>query len=187
MDEGMAAVLAAGVGLVGALGGALAGGFAAVKGAREGAERAAQGALEQARQQARDQHELWLRQERRVEYAAVLTLMREFHDCLTRVTMLIADPSRQPESLNEAAGQGVELAARLIASLEALLLIGDDAVMTAAEDLDRRLVFSLGKFGEILDGHLLTPVERERWSYVYWDSERTLKAALRREVKGADD
>ncbi|GGW68505.1 hypothetical protein [Streptomyces galilaeus] len=72
MDQGWAAIIAATVGLVGALGGALAGGYAAIRGAREGAERAARAALEHAARQARDQHEHWLRQERRAAYADML-------------------------------------------------------------------------------------------------------------------
>jgi len=72
VDQGWAAVLAAVVGLVGALGGAVAGGYAAIRGAREGAERSARAALEQAARQAQDQHEYWLRQERRAAYTDML-------------------------------------------------------------------------------------------------------------------
>lgn len=78
MDQGFAAVVAGAMGLVGALGGALAGGYGAVRGAREGADRAAQAAMEQLRRQSRDQHEQWLRQERRLVFSQTNRHVMEF-------------------------------------------------------------------------------------------------------------
>ncbi|MEV8198788.1 hypothetical protein AB0Q90_16155 [Streptomyces sp. NPDC079141] len=72
MDEGLVALVTAGVGLVGALGGAALGGLAAVRGARMGAETTARATIEQARTQERAQHDHWLRDERK--RAAVLML-----------------------------------------------------------------------------------------------------------------
>lgn len=72
MDEGIVALVAAAVGLVGALGGAAMGGLAAVRGARIGAETTARATIEQARTQERAQHDHWLREERK--RAAVLML-----------------------------------------------------------------------------------------------------------------
>ncbi|MFD5655190.1 hypothetical protein [Streptomyces sp. NPDC127039] len=72
MDEGLVALVTAGVGLVGALGGAAMGGLAAVRGARMGAETTARATIEQARTQERAQHGYWLRNERK--RAAVLML-----------------------------------------------------------------------------------------------------------------
>ncbi|MET9465739.1 hypothetical protein ABZY44_13210 [Streptomyces sp. NPDC006544] len=72
MDEGLVAIVTAGVGLVGGLGGAAMGGLAAVRGARMGAETTARATIEQARAQERAQHDHWLRDERK--RAAVLML-----------------------------------------------------------------------------------------------------------------
>ncbi|MFF4370420.1 hypothetical protein [Streptomyces sp. NPDC001594] len=72
MDEGLVAIVTAGVGLVGALSGAAMGGLAAVRGARIGAETTAHATIEQARTQGRTQHDHWLRDERK--RAAVLML-----------------------------------------------------------------------------------------------------------------
>ncbi|WP_427922160.1 hypothetical protein [Streptomyces sp. cg40] len=72
MDEGLVALVTAGVGLVGALGGAAMGGLAAVRGARLGAETTARATIEQVRTQERAQHDHWLRDERK--RAAVLML-----------------------------------------------------------------------------------------------------------------
>ncbi|MFF8903361.1 hypothetical protein [Streptomyces olivaceoviridis] len=72
MDEGLVALVTAGVGLVGALGGAAMGGLAAVRGARIGAETTARATIEQARTQERAQRDHWLRDERK--RAAVLML-----------------------------------------------------------------------------------------------------------------
>ncbi|MDH6626754.1 Sec-independent protein translocase protein TatA [Streptomyces sp. LBL] len=87
MDEGLVALVTAGVGLVGALGGAAMGGLAAVRGARMGAETTARATIEQARTQERAQHDHWLRDERK--RAAVLML--EVYD---RFTIAASDVTR---------------------------------------------------------------------------------------------
>ncbi|MEU1553187.1 hypothetical protein ABZ517_10740 [Streptomyces scabiei] len=86
--------MAAVVGLVGALGGAITGGYAAIRGAREAAERSARAALEQAAWQARDQHEHWLRQERRSAYAE---LLQDAEDFLMRLADLVTCTEGQAE------------------------------------------------------------------------------------------
>jgi hypothetical protein len=66
MDQELVALVAAGVGLAGAIGGAAIGGMAAARGARIGAETAARATASQVRDQARFEHAHWLR-ERRLE------------------------------------------------------------------------------------------------------------------------
>lgn len=87
LDQGWAALLAAIVGLVGALGGAAAGGYAAIRGAREGAERSARAMQEQATQQAQDQFDHWLRLERRTIYIDVLQDADDVQGKLAELTM----------------------------------------------------------------------------------------------------
>ncbi|MEU6509358.1 hypothetical protein [Streptomyces sp. NPDC046942] len=72
MDQGMAAVVAGLAGMVGALGGAVAGGLAAVRGARLGAETSARALRQQVQDQAATEHAHWLREQRRVAYAAYI-------------------------------------------------------------------------------------------------------------------
>ncbi|TJZ44637.1 hypothetical protein FCH28_30500 [Streptomyces piniterrae] len=64
MDQGVAAVIAAGAGLVGAMGGAAVAGIAAVRGARVGAEKTARAMQNQVDAQARHVREDWLLQQR---------------------------------------------------------------------------------------------------------------------------
>ncbi|MEU9055668.1 hypothetical protein AB0D37_35650 [Streptomyces sp. NPDC048384] len=64
MDQGLVALLSAGVGLVGAIGGAAIGGLAAARGARIGAETAARATVKQVRDQADIDHDHWLRGQR---------------------------------------------------------------------------------------------------------------------------
>uniref|UniRef100_A0AAU3GVZ3 Secreted protein n=1 Tax=Streptomyces sp. NBC_01401 TaxID=2903854 RepID=A0AAU3GVZ3_9ACTN len=64
MDEGLVALVAAGVGLVGAIGGAAIGGLAAARGARIGAETAAKATAKQVHDQAVVDQEHWLREQR---------------------------------------------------------------------------------------------------------------------------
>lgn len=117
MDPGWAAILAAAVGLIGALGGAITGGYAAIRGAKEAAERSARASLEQAARQARDQHEHWLRQERRLAYAELLQDAENF-------LMKLAD-------LANAAANQEENRQRVLKALE--------GVMTAQIQLIRRV------------------------------------------------
>lgn len=75
VDEGTAAVVAAIVGVVAALLGSAVGGLAAVRGAREGAKIAA-----------REQHDLWLRQERRTAYGAIVQAVQR---CETELSAIV--------------------------------------------------------------------------------------------------
>ncbi|MFD4525011.1 hypothetical protein ACFWP7_14040 [Streptomyces sp. NPDC058470] len=88
MDEGLVALVAAGAGLVGALGGAAMGGLAAVRGARIGAETTARATIEQARTQERAQHDHWLRDERKRAAALMLEVYDRFTIAASNVTRM---------------------------------------------------------------------------------------------------
>ncbi|MFJ4191070.1 hypothetical protein [Kitasatospora sp. NPDC089509] len=72
LGQGWAAVLAGGIGMVGALGGSLVGGWAAVRGARDTAALNAESARRQVVDQAAIEHRHWVRQERQKAYREVL-------------------------------------------------------------------------------------------------------------------
>jgi hypothetical protein len=75
MDQGVAALLAGGLGVFGALAGAVAGALGAIRGARLSADRAAEAAREQRQADVVSEHSHWLRQQRRdvaVEFSAAI-------------------------------------------------------------------------------------------------------------------
>lgn len=72
MDDGIIALVAAGVGLIGAIGGAAIGGAAAARGARIGAETAARATEKQVSDQADADHGHWIRDQRLEAYRAML-------------------------------------------------------------------------------------------------------------------
>ncbi|MCT2548691.1 hypothetical protein [Streptomyces atratus] len=72
VDQGWAAVIAGGVGLIAAVGGAVVGGLAAVRGARIGAETNAAAVLAQSRLQMEGARDQWVRQERQRAYLQVM-------------------------------------------------------------------------------------------------------------------
>lgn len=75
MDQGVAALLAGALGVIGALAGALAGAFGAIRGARVSADRAAETAERQRQADTVSEHSHWLRQQRRdvaVEFSAAI-------------------------------------------------------------------------------------------------------------------
>ncbi|WP_225831704.1 hypothetical protein [Streptomyces sp. NK08204] len=88
MDEGLVALVTAGIGLVGALGGAAMGGLAAVRGARMGAETTARATIEQARSQERAQHDHWLRDERKRAAVLMLEAYDRFTIAASQVTRM---------------------------------------------------------------------------------------------------
>ncbi|MEU8847887.1 hypothetical protein AB0C70_16935 [Streptomyces sp. NPDC048564] len=78
MDEGLVALVTAGVGLVGAIAGAAVGGMGATRGARIGAQTAAEATAKQVRDQSLADHEHWLRQERLAACRNLLTAYSEY-------------------------------------------------------------------------------------------------------------
>ncbi|MFD3569699.1 hypothetical protein [Streptomyces sp. NPDC058667] len=93
MDQELVALVAAGVGLVGAIGGAAIGGMAAARGARIGAETAARATATQVRDQARYEHAHWLRERRLEACRDVLAAYDEYVSVSTAFArQLDADP-----------------------------------------------------------------------------------------------
>ncbi|GGY21206.1 hypothetical protein GCM10010326_12480 [Streptomyces xanthochromogenes] len=78
MNEGLVALVTAGVGLVGAIAGAAVGGVGATRGARIGAQTAAEAAAKQVRDQSVIDHDHWLRQERLAACRHLLTAYSEY-------------------------------------------------------------------------------------------------------------
>ncbi|MFK0291856.1 hypothetical protein ACIQU6_15465 [Streptomyces sp. NPDC090442] len=72
LGQGWAAVLAGGIGMLGALGGSMVGGWAAVRGARDAAALNAETVRQQVADQAEIEHRHWVRQERQKAYREVL-------------------------------------------------------------------------------------------------------------------
>ncbi|MFD8308113.1 hypothetical protein ACFV29_38145 [Streptomyces sp. NPDC059690] len=85
MNDGLAAVLAALVGLVGAVGGAAIGGMAATRGARVGAETAARATARQVQDQAAVDHMHWLRGQRLQAYQDLLAAYDAYSDAVKAV------------------------------------------------------------------------------------------------------
>lgn len=81
-------MVAAVVGVVGAVGGALVGGLAAARGARIGAETTAQATIEQARTQEVAQHQQWLRDERKRAASLLLEVYDRFAIAASSVTRM---------------------------------------------------------------------------------------------------
>ncbi|MFI9245791.1 hypothetical protein ACIGXF_25165 [Streptomyces sp. NPDC053086] len=80
MDDGVVALITAGVGLVGAVGGAAIGGLAAARGARIGAETAARATARQVQDQAFAAHMHWLREQRLEAYKSMLVAYEGYAD-----------------------------------------------------------------------------------------------------------
>ncbi|MGW6158589.1 hypothetical protein ACWFRM_36535 [Streptomyces sp. NPDC055144] len=78
MDEGLVALVTAGVGLVGAIAGAAVGGMGATRGARIGAQTAAETTAKQVRDQSVIDHEHWLRGERLAACRNLLSAYSEY-------------------------------------------------------------------------------------------------------------
>jgi len=129
MDQGWAALLAAAVGLIGALGGAIVGGYAAIRGAREGAERAATSAMEQITRQAEDQHRHWLRQERRILYAETLQEISDFELKVARLLSCSEASPIVPLSLAEACIETIAAQVHLIQRMGAFFAIASRPVL----------------------------------------------------------
>lgn len=88
MDQGIAALVTAGVGLVGTIVGAVVGGIAATRGARIGAETTARATIEQARAQEEAQHQHWLRDERKRAASTLLEAYDHFTIAASNVTRM---------------------------------------------------------------------------------------------------
>ncbi|MFJ9021629.1 hypothetical protein ACIRPU_16875 [Streptomyces sp. NPDC102259] len=100
MDEGLVALIAAGVGLAGAIGGAAIGGYAAARGARIGAETAARATARQVQDQAAVDHTHWLRERRLEAYQEFLKAYEQCAEVMNAILKQLAgepDPSDLPD------------------------------------------------------------------------------------------
>ncbi|GAA2690623.1 hypothetical protein [Streptomyces lunalinharesii] len=102
LGQGWAAVLAGGIGMVGALGGSLVGGWAAVRGARDAAALNADAIRRQVAEQAMSEHRHWVRQERQKAYREVLDAYAEVTPMIWTIHESLAsqDESEWPERLD---------------------------------------------------------------------------------------
>ncbi|MCX4669960.1 hypothetical protein OG453_25275 [Streptomyces sp. NBC_01381] len=132
MDEGLVALVAAGVGLVGALGGAAMGGLAAVRGARMGAETTARATIEQARAQERAQRDHWLRDERKRAAVLMLEAYDEFTVAASNVTRMF---DLEIEASAEVWGAHNTSLNKIRAAYFPLRLLGPARVHQAAREL----------------------------------------------------
>lgn len=140
MDQGLAAVVAAGVGLVGAVGGAVAGGWAAIRGARDAAERTAAATLEQARRQAESERAQWLRQERLQIYTDYMRQARKLVDALTDI---LETENSHADDLRETGQSASREYVNTMSAHEDMLLLQSEAM---AQPL-RELMATYGRLG----------------------------------------
>ncbi|MDF3141688.1 MULTISPECIES: hypothetical protein [unclassified Streptomyces] len=116
MDQEIAALIAAGFGLLGAV----VGGAAAVWGAKIGAERSAHAVKQQVQDQAAAEHAHWLRQQRSEAY-------EQFEDAYNEVSRLVELGEEQDVS------QAVELIRTLYRWQARIEILGPPAVAESAE------------------------------------------------------
>ncbi|MDH6590090.1 hypothetical protein M2161_009281 [Streptomyces sp. SAI-133] len=134
MDQGWAAVIAGGVGLVGAVVGALVGGLAAVRGARIGAEMNAAAVREQVRDQAALELQHWVRQERQKACLQVMDMYAVFNsESVRRREEMEAGTVLDEASLQSYADHSINL----IGACSHLALLGPDSVQIAGGTLRR--------------------------------------------------
>jgi hypothetical protein len=107
MDQGLVALVTAGVGLVGAIGGAAIGGFAAARGARIGAETTARATIKQVQDQAAIDHEHWLRGQRLESCTALLATYDEYAIAVSNVTRALEGEITGTGELGSALGQSM--------------------------------------------------------------------------------
>lgn len=107
MDQGLVALVSAGVGLLGAIGGAAIGGVAAARGARLGAETAANATARQVTEQAAVDHEHWLRGQRLEACRALLAAYDEYAIAASNITRVIEREIQGSGDLGRTFGQTV--------------------------------------------------------------------------------
>ncbi|WP_406101037.1 hypothetical protein [Streptomyces canus] len=100
MDQGLAAIIAAGFGLVGAA----AGGAAAVWGAKVGAEKTAAASRQQAAAQAAFERDHWLRQQRLELFGRFLAKTREWEGFALRAENAFESPEKRESWKREIQG-----------------------------------------------------------------------------------
>lgn len=137
MDQELVALVAAGVGLVGAIGGAAIGGVAAARGARIGAETAAKATAKQVHDQAIVDHGHWLREHRLEAYRTLLIEYDAYAIAATALQRLLEYDRNQvdnPETRNVGAA-----ALAVTRTYFAIRLLGPEAVKGKALQLRQRV------------------------------------------------
>jgi post-segregation antitoxin (ccd killing protein) len=133
MDGGMAALIAAGVGLLGAVLGAAIGGLAAVRGARVGAETTARATAQQVRDQAEVGHQQWLRQQRLEATHGLYSAYDQYVDAVTAMKALLDGDVRAAERVqNQQIGPAVDAVERGYSRVK---LLGPEQASVAARRL----------------------------------------------------
>ncbi|MFH8367529.1 hypothetical protein [Streptomyces sp. NPDC018031] len=127
MDQGWAAVIAGVTGLVGAVSGAAVGGAAAVRGARSAAQTAAQ-----------EQHQQWVRQERRLAYGQVLAAYTAYTAAVDEEQRLLSRGTTPEVEARLSTLHGLR------ASCASLMLLAPSRV----QDASLRLQQAIGRFDE---------------------------------------
>ncbi|MFF4422288.1 hypothetical protein ACFY04_16145 [Streptomyces sp. NPDC001549] len=107
MDEGLVALITAGVGLLGGISGAAIGGRAAVRGARLGAETTARATARQVHDQATINHEHWLRGQRLDSCRALLAAYDRYAIAASAITRALEGETRASGEMRVAIGQAV--------------------------------------------------------------------------------
>jgi hypothetical protein len=125
VDQGWAAVIAGGVGIISAVGGALVGGMAAVRGARIGAETNAAAVLAQSRLQMEGARDQWVRQERQKAFLQVM----DCYSLFNRECVQYRDQLKDRRPLNEDTVESYKSTfIALTGACSHLALLGPDSV-----------------------------------------------------------
>jgi hypothetical protein len=135
MDQGLVALVTAGVGLVGAIGGAAIGGFAAARGARSGAEMAARATARQVRDQALFDHAHWLRERRLEACRDFLGAYDEYAGAATAYEKLLTSDPNSAESAEPVTLRPSTLALHRIYFV--IRILGPEALRQAAAQVRR--------------------------------------------------
>ncbi|MFJ5802539.1 hypothetical protein [Streptomyces decoyicus] len=191
MDEGLVALVTAGVGLVGALGGAAMGGLAAVRGARMGAETTARATIEQARTQERAQHDHWLRDERKRAAVLMLEVYDRFTIAASNVTRMFDLEIEASADVGSAYGTSIN---EVRGAYFPLRLLGPARVHQAARELWQLIEQHNEEIQEWADGIMTATDEtRAEWRareeqqrYTLGDAHSNLIDAVSESLQGND-
>ncbi|WP_328620971.1 hypothetical protein [Streptomyces sp. NBC_00354] len=129
MDEGLVALITAGVGLVGGLSGAAIGGRAAVRGARLGAETTARATARQVHDQGTINHEHWLRGQRLESCRALLAAYDKYAIAASNISRALEGETQASREMGLAIGQGVSDIRN--AYFQVRLLVSEDVLQPA--------------------------------------------------------
>ncbi|MFF2403422.1 hypothetical protein ACWCY1_02925 [Streptomyces goshikiensis] len=107
MDEGLVALITAGVGLIGGISGAAIGGRAAVRGTHLGAETAARATARQVHDQGMINHEHWLRGQRLESCRALLAAYDRYAIAASDISRALETQSQPSREMWSTIGQAV--------------------------------------------------------------------------------